>query len=72
MLSNGQENVTEVRSVRAGDRIRLVDGTYAKTLCLVKIAEPLNSTLVSLPCGLTITEKHPIRLNGQWILPKDA
>ena len=38
-------------------------------MCVVKIAETQNNLLVSLPGGLTITERHPIMVNGKWSLP---
>lgn len=37
----------------------------------MRIAEPTNKPLIAIQ-GLTITEKHPIRLGGQWVLPKNV
>jgi len=70
--NNGQIKETLVTELKAGDKIVVADGDTATIRCMVRIAEAADKSLISFPSGLTITEKHPIRLNGNWILPKDV
>ena len=46
----------------------VVDG-FATVICVVKIAVDPTKSLSSFPSGLTITKRHPIRINGEWTQP---
>lgn len=61
---------THVTDVRAGDQVRVADG-IAQVKCVVRIARPLMKKLVALPGGLMITPHHPVRINGDWQLPRE-
>merc|ERR1740139_1906389 len=66
VVVNGQ--VTQITAVKKGDIISTADG-LATVKLVAKIAR--DRPLVRLSCGLTITKKHPVRVNGVWMLPKD-
>jgi hypothetical protein len=67
----------DVFEVQPGDQIGVSNCDNATTgpataqvVCVVKIAEPVGSTLCLLPGGLHITGSHPICIDGVWQLPK--
>jgi len=65
------ERITRlVKDVRKGDKLVVADGT-ATVLCAVSIDRDPSKRLVSLPGGLTITGGHPIRIDGEWKLPRE-
>ena len=68
VLVGAEKVITFVKDVRKGDKILTADG-LATVLCVVKIARCASKSLVSFPGGLTITKRHPIRVNGEWIQP---
>ena len=43
----------------------VTDG-FATVRCVIKIAHDASKSLLSFPSGLTITKRHPIRVNGKW------
>lgn len=47
------------------------EGT-AVVKCVAKIPRDARKPLISFAGGLTITKRHPIRLNGEWTLPCQA
>lgn len=61
------DQTVPVTEVRAGDKIMVADG-LATVKCVVCISRP-NKSLMQLPGGLTITKRHPIRVNGAWMKP---
>lgn len=63
--------ITPVTSVKPGDEVAVADGSTARVRCVAKIARALEEHLVCLPHagGLTITPKHPVRVEGRWVLP---
>lgn len=56
------------RDVRSG---MLLAGGFP-VQCVVEIALPKGSQLISFPCGLVITPYHPIRVGGKWQFPIDV
>lgn len=68
-LSNGEQ--LRVDKVRKGDVFfDPLDKNGAKVLCVIKTKCFNNiESLVSFPSGLCITPYHPIRIQGQWVLP---
>eukprot|EP00746_Dinoflagellata_sp_MGD_P165323 gnl/MRDRNA2_/MRDRNA2_94526_c0_seq1.p1 gnl/MRDRNA2_/MRDRNA2_94526_c0~~gnl/MRDRNA2_/MRDRNA2_94526_c0_seq1.p1 ORF type:complete len:1049 (+),score=177.51 gnl/MRDRNA2_/MRDRNA2_94526_c0_seq1:88-3234(+) len=65
---DGQSLETRVSHVKMGDEIQVADGT-ARVRCVVRIARPSSKSLVAFPGGLSITAKHPVRIEGKWMLP---
>jgi len=61
---------TSVKDVRKGDKIAVADG-FATVRCVVKITRSASKSLLAFPGGLTITKRHPIRVNGAWIQPSE-
>lgn len=59
---------TSVKNVRKGDKIVVADG-FATVICVAKIARSASKSLLRFPGGLTITPRHPIRVNGEWTQP---
>lgn len=59
---------TSVKDVRKGDKIVVADG-FATVVCVAKIARSASKSLLKFPSGLTITKRHPIRINGEWTQP---
>lgn len=57
-----------VKDVRKGDQIVVADG-FATVLCVAKIARSASKSLLKFPGGLTITKRHPVRINGEWTQP---
>jgi hypothetical protein len=53
--------------VRRGDRLVVADGGTAEVVCVVKTQK--NEKMVEFRGGLTISQGHPMRVNGEWILP---
>jgi hypothetical protein len=58
-----------ISSLRAGQFVKVSGGEYVKVLCVVEIFNDLKSLLV-LENGLSITAKHPVRINSKWCFPK--
>jgi len=56
--------------VRKGDKIAVADG-FATVRCVIKIARSASKSLLVFSGGLTITKRHPIRVNGAWINPSE-
>jgi len=74
-LTHSQEGkITPVSAVRPGDEVVVADGSTARVRCVAKIARALDEDLVCLPQGggLTITPKHPVRLEGRWVMPGEV
>lgn len=67
---NGLEESVAVADIRAGDTVKVSNGT-ALVQCVVQIKRAPTKPLVMLPGGLTITPRHPVCMNGQWRLPVD-
>ena len=66
---DGSRKQTAVVDIRKGDKVLVAGGALAEVRCLVRIARDARKNLLSLPGGLTITKRHPIRINDQWMLP---
>ena len=60
-----QKTKTSVADVKKGDRVEVAGGT-AVVKCVVEIARDPRKPLMTLPSGLTITARHPIRIDGRW------
>jgi len=65
-----------INSLKKGDfvKVKTIDGieTTSRIECVVAIQRKILSPLVEFKAsGLRITKNHPIRINGQWCLPKD-
>jgi hypothetical protein len=58
-----------ISNLKSGNFVQVVGGEYAKVRCVVEIYED-PKTLLVMKSGLTITPKHPVRINGKWHLPK--
>lgn len=58
--------------VRAGDLLRMADGSAARVRCVV-VSECTDGIerMVTLPGGLQLTPRHPVReaASGKWRLP---
>lgn len=63
--------VTPIAMVRAGDRVLASGGELVTVRCVVRIDRTPSKGLVVLSNGLTITPRHPIKVNGIWMLPQD-
>lgn len=61
----------QIKDIRAGAWLKVADGGFARVCCVVRIARNTSKGLVSLPCGLRITPRHPVRIQGVWQLPRD-
>lgn len=61
-----------VQDVRRGDRVltSTANNTYGTVRCVVRmeVEEPMKFVNIN---GLTITDWHPVRQNGQWVFPAD-
>jgi len=66
---DGREVRTRITDVAAGDSVRVPGGT-ARVLCCARISRP-GRGLLRFPGGLTITPRHPVRVDGQWRHPRD-
>eukprot|EP00746_Dinoflagellata_sp_MGD_P138916 gnl/MRDRNA2_/MRDRNA2_72470_c0_seq1.p1 gnl/MRDRNA2_/MRDRNA2_72470_c0~~gnl/MRDRNA2_/MRDRNA2_72470_c0_seq1.p1 ORF type:complete len:1023 (-),score=174.32 gnl/MRDRNA2_/MRDRNA2_72470_c0_seq1:198-3188(-) len=69
--SNGQLVRTLVSEVKPGDRVCVSDG-IACVRCVVRISRSPQKGMVIFPGGLTITPGHPVRINGEWMRPRDV
>lgn len=68
---HGTDEDVPIEEVLAGDLLRAADGGAARVRCLVRIDRHAAKGLISLPCGLRITPRHPVRQGGRWQLPHD-
>jgi len=68
VLIGEQKVETKVKDVRKGDKMVVADG-FATVKCVIRITRDASKSLMSFPGGLTITKRHPIRLNGKWTQP---
>jgi hypothetical protein len=68
--STGQFTRTLVSHVQPGDKVRVANG-IASVRCVVRIARSPQKSMVIFPEGLTITPGHPVRINGEWMRPRD-
>eukprot|EP00747_Dinoflagellata_sp_TGD_P164295 gnl/TRDRNA2_/TRDRNA2_184047_c0_seq1.p1 gnl/TRDRNA2_/TRDRNA2_184047_c0~~gnl/TRDRNA2_/TRDRNA2_184047_c0_seq1.p1 ORF type:complete len:1086 (+),score=163.33 gnl/TRDRNA2_/TRDRNA2_184047_c0_seq1:79-3336(+) len=59
-----------VAKIRPGDKLRVAEGV-ARVRCVVRITRSPAKGLVTLPGGLAITPRHPVRVDGRWRLPRD-
>ena len=48
----------------------LVSGATVR--CVVRIAIPQATPMVTFPGGLTITQFHPVKVGGEWVFPVNA
>lgn len=64
----GNQKATLITLLKKGDKIVSSQGT-AIVRCVAKIARDSRKPLIAFSSGLTITKRHPIRLNGAWTLP---
>jgi len=62
----------KVEDVKAGMQVMVAGGGAARVRFVVKIARDAKKLLCKLPCGLTITARHPVRVGGIWKLPGDV
>lgn len=69
--SNGQFARTLVSKVKPGDKVRVSNG-IASVRCVIRIARSPQKSMVTFPGGLTITPGHPVRINGEWMRPRDV
>jgi hypothetical protein len=65
-----------INILKQGDlvKVKTIDGleSTSRVECVVVIQRKISSPLVEFKSsGLKITKNHPIRINGQWCLPKD-
>lgn len=67
---NGSHVPTLVCDVQPGHEVLVADGT-AQVRCVAQIARSPLKKLLGLPCGLTITPGHPVRVQGKWQRPRD-
>ena len=59
--------MTAITDVKKGDMIATADGlAMVKLVAKIARAKPL----LRLEGGLTITKRHPVRVNGVWMLPQ--
>merc|ERR1712224_633254 len=71
-IETGRFTHTKVASVQPGDVLAASGKSTARVRCVVRIAlDAQSEPLLSLPRGLQITPKHPVRVAGQWRRPKD-
>jgi len=70
-MANRSTKQVRVNEVRKGDRIRVSGGGTAVVECVVQIARAMNKPLVQLPNGPSITGGHPVRMAGEWRLPRN-
>jgi len=54
--------------VKKGDKVVTSNGV-ATVRCAVKIVRDASKLLTAFASGLTITKRHPVRINGVWRLP---
>jgi hypothetical protein len=56
-----------------GDVVSLANQRPARVVCVMKIRKTESNTirLVKFPCGLIITEYHPIKIKDWWAFPKN-
>lgn len=56
-----------------GDVVSLANQKPARVVCVMKIRKTEYNTirLVKFPCGLIITEYHPIKIKDWWAFPKN-
>jgi Mg-chelatase subunit ChlD len=54
--------------VKPGDTL----ASGATVRCVVRIAIPRCTPMVTLPGGLTITQFHPVKIGGEWVFPVNA
>merc|ERR1711939_541401 len=71
--ATGRFRRTKITSVRPGDMLATTGESTAQVRCVARISLNAQSEpLLSLPGGLQITPKHPVRVaGGQWCRPKD-
>merc|ERR1711970_1187175 len=69
-----QVSTISIKDVRVGDRVKVVDGSFALVQHVVRIARKAGKKLVVFDdySGLQITPRHPIFLQEQWVLPIDC
>ena len=58
---------TPINQVKVGDKVATSEG-FAIVQAIAKIDRP-NKNLLMFPSGLTITKRHPVRIQGQWQTP---
>eukprot|EP00604_Paraphysomonas_vestita_P000936 CAMPEP_0174819540 /NCGR_PEP_ID=MMETSP1107-20130205/2831_1 /TAXON_ID=36770 /ORGANISM="Paraphysomonas vestita, Strain GFlagA" /LENGTH=1055 /DNA_ID=CAMNT_0016033225 /DNA_START=867 /DNA_END=4034 /DNA_ORIENTATION=+ len=64
-----------ISEVKAGQFVMVENGKFVEVKCLIEIYENEDNIndfkqLVTLKGGLTLTGKHPIRINGEWKYPQ--
>lgn len=68
--TDGRTLQKTVGSVKRGDEVLVAGGGTATVRCVVRVHRSAQKNLVSLPgSGLQITARHPVRVDGVWILP---
>lgn len=67
VLASGQQCF--VRDVRAGDVVRTASGGTAHVLCTTR--SPGCRELCFVGSALWVTPKHPIRIQGAWVMPQN-
>jgi adenylate kinase family enzyme/Mg-chelatase subunit ChlD len=70
VLMGENEHQIQVCDAQAGHLVKVADG-FARIRCVVRIAHQLNQPMVLLPGGLQITPSHPVRVNSEWLRPRD-
>jgi hypothetical protein len=67
--ASGKQTETRVINVLKGDKVMVSVEKLATVRCLVRITRDAIKPLLSFSTGLTITKRHPIRINDTWMLP---
>lgn len=57
-----------ISDLQPGSFVEVAGGAYVKVVCVVEIFDDSKSLLV-LNNGLSITPKHPVRVDGKWHYP---
>ena len=63
--------VKACENIRKGDVFKMKNGKNARVVCVVKILKTQTNTikLIKFPCGLIVTEYHPICVKTLWNFP---
>jgi len=74
MVAMVYESIKRCDEVVKGDVVLLANNTHARVVCVVKnLKTPTNNIrLLKFPCGLIVTEYHPIKIQKWWCFPKDV
>ena len=71
LMGNG--TMKACKDIVKGDSFKMGNGRNARVVCVVKILKTHTNDirLVKFPCGLVITEYHPVCIKGAWAFPKN-